>query len=255
MAGPEQQIAAPDRVGLGEGRHLHVTVAGAGDGTGQKRGLRQPRTVDAPAAVAAPQVRRAKQAFRHRTRVAGRAVRDMLRRHPAALRQFGKPVAKAKNRQPRAKGQAADFMRFEIGLGIDMRGRGRDAMRDHRQVAGQRLRRNPAAVTVGLGLDKGPTLGPVDHQKVGAEIQLPVAGAARGAAKIGHGHAKSRRRAGGIVRALQTVAPACQSDAVGRGGQAAVAHSRIPGRAFSRARMPCPAPPLGRPGAAEGCQP
>src|ERR1700730_3964631 len=106
VAGPEHQIATLQSFGLwriqcsAENILLHVAVARAAGASGVQRYLYEPGTIDPKTALAAPQVRRADEAFGHRDEICFMAVdaADMQPRQIPALARHGKSTVIAHHR-------------------------------------------------------------------------------------------------------------------------------------------------------------
>ena len=118
----------------------------------------------------------------------------------------------------------------------------------------QPCRLDPAAIAVLRGPPKGPLAAPLDHIERVAEKKLSVDPAIRRIVQpvAGHqAHSFGRHVGLGRDRAPQGfVGYAPVEDQ-----KPPVRHPSIPGKASNKARIPCPAPPLGRPGSALGVQP
>ena len=256
MAGPEQQIAAPDVLDRLEGAFLQVGIPRTGDPAAMQRRLHQPGTVDPVAAVPAPKVSRPEQRFGQIHRVSCETIGNRLHRHPAALGKPGETALDPGHRQPGIHREPGEFADLHVRLGVKMRGRGADAMGDGGHPVAQHAFRQPADIAVARGLHEGPALVPFDHGYIGTEIQLPVAAAIGGGQQLGQRGRDPRRRALGIGGPVQDLPQRGKRHAIRGRGQAAVHHVLSNcGSAPRSARAPCWTPPFVRPGAGFGCQP
>ena len=221
---------------------LLITVTGAGDAAGQQGRLHKTRTIYPPAAVATPKVGRAQKQGSDICRVIGnrpnRGKMDQRYETQCRLCEF---ACLCLHLHLAAMAQAAQVGGFEISPLIGMGRR-----RGHQVAGGCRraktVRRHMAAIAVLFRLNIAPALIIVQNGHRITIKQLSVPGACGAAAQVRHRLCDPR-------------------------GVAARDHSRIRrlawiGHRFSsgpsaacRARVACPTPPLGRAGAALGCQP